>query len=162
MSWEDVDDDRCYECTGYGDDYSEDEDGNMVSNCTDCPYNSANQEDWQVNDMEELKKCPFCGGEAELEYTESYSSHRYYFVQCTECGCKSDDFEDDPGMKKAVAAWNNRKPVDDVLEHLEEELNFADVEKKRCAKENQLQFDSAKGCAQGLYNAIIVIKEGLM
>lgn len=62
MSWEDVDDDRCYECTGYGDDYSEDEDGNLVSNCTDCPYNSANQEDWQVNDMEELKRCPFCGG----------------------------------------------------------------------------------------------------
>lgn len=46
MSWEDVDDDRCYECTGYGDDYSEDEDGNLVSNCTDCPYNSANKEDW--------------------------------------------------------------------------------------------------------------------
>lgn len=46
MSWEDVDDDRCYECTGYGDDYSEDEEGNLVDNCVDCPYNSANQEDW--------------------------------------------------------------------------------------------------------------------
>lgn len=45
MSWEDVDDDRCYECTGYGDAYSIDEEGNLVSNCTDCPYNSMNWED---------------------------------------------------------------------------------------------------------------------
>lgn len=40
------DDDRCYECTGYGDDYSEDEEGNLVSNCTDCPWNSANDDEW--------------------------------------------------------------------------------------------------------------------
>ncbi len=39
-------DDYCYECTGYGDDYKEDENGNMVSNCDDCPFNSLNREDW--------------------------------------------------------------------------------------------------------------------
>lgn len=33
------DDDYCYECTGYGDDYSVDEDGELVCNCFDCPYN---------------------------------------------------------------------------------------------------------------------------
>lgn len=32
-------DDRCYECTGYGDDYYIDEDGNLVSACSDCPFN---------------------------------------------------------------------------------------------------------------------------
>lgn len=26
----------CYECTGYGDDYTIDEDGEMVCRCTDC------------------------------------------------------------------------------------------------------------------------------
>ena len=30
---------RCYECSGYGDDYSTDEDGNLVSNCDNCPFN---------------------------------------------------------------------------------------------------------------------------
>lgn len=40
------DDDRCYECQGYGDDYSEDEEGNLVSNCTDYPWNSANDDEW--------------------------------------------------------------------------------------------------------------------
>lgn len=42
MSWEE--DDRCYECTGYGDDYSYDEDGELVSNCTYCPWNRVNDE----------------------------------------------------------------------------------------------------------------------
>lgn len=31
--------DPCYECGGYGDDYSFDEDGELVSNCPDCPFN---------------------------------------------------------------------------------------------------------------------------
>lgn len=39
----DVDDppelDPCYECGGYGDDYHIDEDGELVSNCPDCPFN---------------------------------------------------------------------------------------------------------------------------
>ena len=33
---------------------------------------------------------------------------------------------------------------------------------KRCLRENPLQFDSAKGCAQGLYNAIKIIKERML
>lgn len=35
-NWEDY----CYECTEYGDDYSEDEDGNLVNNCETCPHNT--------------------------------------------------------------------------------------------------------------------------
>lgn len=38
-------DDHCYECTGYGDDYSTDENGELVSNCDDCPFNSS-RNDW--------------------------------------------------------------------------------------------------------------------
>jgi len=33
---------HCYECGGYGDDYSFDENGEMISNCDDCPFNSNN------------------------------------------------------------------------------------------------------------------------
>ena len=46
MSWEDVDDDRCYECTGYGDDYRYDDDGELVSNCNNCPHNRSCNDDW--------------------------------------------------------------------------------------------------------------------
>lgn len=34
---------RCYECNGYGDDYGFDENGEMISNCDDCPFNSSNE-----------------------------------------------------------------------------------------------------------------------
>lgn len=49
--------------------------------------------------------------------------------------------------------------IDKILERLKEELKLADEEKERCARENQLQFDVAKGYATGIYNAIEIIKE---
>lgn len=33
----DNENDICYECQGYGDDYYMDEDGELVSACKDCP-----------------------------------------------------------------------------------------------------------------------------
>lgn len=42
--WDDYD--WCYECTGYGDDYSYDEDGELVSNCDDCPNNPNRRDPW--------------------------------------------------------------------------------------------------------------------
>lgn len=32
--------DYCYECEGYGDDYSVDEHGELVCNCDTCPMNT--------------------------------------------------------------------------------------------------------------------------
>ena len=49
---------------------------------------------------------------------------------------------------------------DKVVEQLESELRLADKEKERCARENTLQFDSAKGYAMGLSNAIEIVKAG--
>lgn len=37
--------DWCYECGGYGDDYSIDDDGNLVCNCDNCIYNERNRDD---------------------------------------------------------------------------------------------------------------------
>lgn len=39
------DNDRCYECSGYGDDYYIDDDGELVCACWDCPFNERNTED---------------------------------------------------------------------------------------------------------------------
>lgn len=39
------DDDWCYECSGYGDDYYEDDDGNLVCACDDCPFNPAREDE---------------------------------------------------------------------------------------------------------------------
>ena len=40
--WDDYD--PCYECTGYGDDYSIDENGELVCNCPDCPFNEPKED----------------------------------------------------------------------------------------------------------------------
>ncbi len=45
-----------------------------------------------------------------------------------------------------------------IIEKLEEELKLADEEKLRCERENPLQFDSAKGYAHGVGNAIEIVK----
>ena len=51
------------------------------------------------------------------------------------------------------------KAFEKILERLEEELKLADEEKLRCARENPLQFDSAKGYAHGVGNAIEIVKQ---
>ena len=50
--------------------------------------------------------------------------------------------------------------VKKVVEELEEELKLADDEKARCIKENPMQFDSAKGYANGIAVAIDIVKRG--
>ena len=39
-------------------------------------------------------------------------------------------------------------------------LMLADQDKERCARENQMQFDFAKGYSMGVTNALEIVKEG--
>lgn len=48
--------------------------------------------------------------------------------------------------------------LDKVIEKLRTELTLANEEKKRSIKENSLQFDIAKGYAQGIAVAIEIVK----
>lgn len=41
--WEDYE--YCYECSGYGNDYSFDDDGELVCNCDDCLFNQERSDD---------------------------------------------------------------------------------------------------------------------
>lgn len=36
--------DHCYECTGYGDDYYMDENGDLICYCPECPFNPFQEE----------------------------------------------------------------------------------------------------------------------
>ena len=57
--------------------------------------------------MDELKPCPFCGGEArlepELKSVEDYSD--FHWVTCRECYAMSLGTY---GEDKAIEAWNRR------------------------------------------------------
>lgn len=68
--------------------------------------------------MEELKPCPFCGGEAELgeflgvvpeidengAYIDAETEY-YAWCYCTECGITTIDYDTDA---EAIEAWNRR------------------------------------------------------
>ena len=104
-----------------------------------------------------LLNCPFCGGEAKIDKTITNTVS----VECTVCHassrmilCTEGDIE-----QKAIEAWNTRKPMQNIVERLEEELHLSDKEKRRCIHENPLQFDEAKGHARGIANAIEILKE---
>lgn len=94
---------------------------------------------------------------------------------------------DESALKKSIEKWLNPDPnadrmvniddiavsvmmeieeqptaydVEKVVAELEKELKRADEEKLRCVKENPLQFDSAKGYANGIAVAIRIVKGG--
>ena len=87
-------------------------------------------------------------------------------LQDLEPHCENKDYE--YGMLNTMRYYMpkiiNDEPtvfdVDNVVDQLESELRLADKEKERCARENPLQFDSAKGYAMGLSNAIEIVKAG--
>lgn len=72
--------------------------------------------------MNDLKKCPFCGGEAEEQATVAKGVFMHEVV-CKDCGFESKvQTAEMPGeaREKAIAAWNQRKPMERILERLEE------------------------------------------
>ena len=60
---------------------------------------------------EELKRCPFCGGKAEIvPVYDNESGFSGYAVICADCGCGTIGSEDEID---AVNAWNTR--IDDEV-----------------------------------------------
>lgn len=53
---------------------------------------------------DELKPCPFCGGEAEIKKGCTFGGN-FYFVKCKKC---SSEGERKYGKSEAIAAWNKR------------------------------------------------------
>ena len=58
----------------------------------------------------ELKRCPFCGGEATMQDTEDWSPYSRWMVRCTECGMDTGGRE---SKSAAISAWNSRAAVTD-------------------------------------------------
>lgn len=68
--------------------------------------------------------------------------------------------QDRKELERLIAEIPTAYDPDKVVEQLEAVLCLAYKEKERCARENPLQFDSAKGYAMGLSNAIEIVKAG--
>lgn len=66
-----------------------------------------------------LKECPFCGGEAKIIKQGHREYAPTYYVRCTTIFCRIAT----PHYKKeaeVIRIWNTRKPMDRIVEQLEE------------------------------------------
>ena len=64
--------------------------------------------------MPELKPCPFCGGEAQIEH--EYTGAGYSYVCCKKCGLKSVSFMRSFEIAsdiEAIKYWNRRADNDE-------------------------------------------------
>jgi Lar family restriction alleviation protein len=63
-----------------------------------------------------LLPCPFCGGEANV------IGYKTFYAQCTECGVATGFYNT---IEQTNEAWNTRKPMERIVEQLEEEIDCA-------------------------------------
>lgn len=122
-----------------------------------------------MNDTE-LKPCPFCGGEAKI--VKYCGKKTIVYVECTNClaymgnqrimtssNRGKEYFESE---EKLINAWNTRKPMDNIVEELEEmirpkQLYFCKYVKGGC---KHLDND-AKDCMECIVEqAINIVKAG--
>lgn len=109
--------------------------------------------------MSELKRCPFCGGEIKLMFLncetfedivwdESIGNVPTWF-KCY--GCDSEFFHDEPIdiPEKQIEWWNTRKPVERLVERLEEQKAF----------ENVWDDEASCGAYNAYHHAIEIVKE---
>ena len=78
--------------------------------------------------MNELKECPFCGGEAEFYRTPVKINGRWcdsVVVRCKNCEARTrrmlydaKKHPNDEEYNEAAAAWNQRKPMERIVEEL--------------------------------------------
>lgn len=111
--------------------------------------------------MSEIKllPCPFCGGEANVYEQKHREYQSTYFVSCKGCHCKSmERIEKDIVIEK----WNTRKPIDNIMEQLEEEKEYSHSDFSRYINEYELSLDDE--CDdffyKGLGRAIDIIRAG--
>lgn len=102
--------------------------------------------------MSELKRCPFCGEKAEIK--QKYTKHddvlkMGFKIKCTICLVETTVFIE---KEEAIKAWNTRKPMERIVERLEE------------SKENNYRCSDSPNYLDGGYEvmneAIEIVKEG--
>ena len=114
---------------------------------------------------ETLLRCPFCGGEAQLQQIPSATWDKFV-VTCKSSKCCAFYIGYcDEGLydtrTKAVEAWNTRKPMQNIVERLEECYErYEDLEYyEHLENGRSLDFEYCHGKKDGVNEAIEIVKE---
>ena len=104
-----------------------------------------------------LLPCPFCGGEA--KYKKHYREDIYHgylpVMKCESCGAIASLTDSDIGNYEEILTrkWNTRKPMQDIVERLEEQA-------EECRKYwDVFDDEDAFGCMNAYCDAISTVKE---
>lgn len=104
-----------------------------------------------------LKPCPFCGAEVEL-HSVDIGSATDYFISCKECGCKQSG---SISRQAVINAWNERKPMDNIVAELEEEKDYSYADMDEYGRRYELNlYDCDDFFYKGLARAIDIVKAG--
>lgn len=102
---------------------------------------------------DKLKPCPFCGGNAKVRetgYRKWDGSHRRFYI--VECECCTVNIENDK-KEEAITSWNTRKPMDRIVEQLEEEQGKIYKDGVHVANEKSfIHIDDAIAIVKGVQN----------
>ena len=101
----------------------------------------------------QLAKCPFCGGEAIKSAFSWWNISDEFTIECTVCDARTTVLK----SEEAIKAWNNRKPLERVIERLEEQA-------EECKKYwDEFDDEDAFGGMNAYMNSIaIIIKQEMM
>jgi Lar family restriction alleviation protein len=91
---------KCLTCGGSGviQEYDDFDDRYVAFRCPQCDGSGV------INDNE-LKSCPFCGGEAEIHNLVKIDINDRCWIECKECGISTKIYD---GEQEAIEAWNRR------------------------------------------------------
>lgn len=108
--------------------------------------------------IEEHKKCPCCDSKCVSCGSFIDRNKEEIYIRCNSCGLKI-QLAKEYGWEELLKRWNTRKPLQNIVERLEEELRLAEEERDRCPIKALPYYDSVKGYANGVHNAIEIVKE---
>lgn len=105
--------------------------------------------------MNELKCCPFCGGEAKICNGSNVIVGNQFLIRCKEINCTIRPKTDwHTSLEEAIKHWNTRKPMANIVEKLEE---LKKDSSQGCEKVNQELCNSYFDCGLCLIDRIINI-----
>ena len=101
--------------------------------------------------MSEIKRCPFCG------ITLIADGNKFFVHPVVGCLLDGIPIKNDA---ESIKRWNTRKPMQNIVERLEEEYHEIDKCKKESYEDGEWErFDMFANLKNGIGRAIVIVKE---